>query len=50
MDEQSQPEQVHVEAANLKAPRVYVGNLAFSVGWQDLKGTPHTQQHGRTLG
>ena len=30
-------EAVHVDAASLKAPRVYVGNLAFSVGWQDLK-------------
>ena len=30
-------EQLHVDAASLKAPRVYVGNLAFSVGWQDLK-------------
>ena len=30
-------EQLHVDPASLKAPRVYVGNLAFSVGWQDLK-------------
>ena len=26
-----------VEPGSLKVPRVYVGNLAFSVGWQDLK-------------
>ena len=30
-------EAVPIDAASLKAPRVYVGNLAFSVGWQDLK-------------
>ena len=42
VEEQPQ-EQVHVDPASLKAPRVYVGNLAFSVGWQDLKGaTPDT--------
>ena len=26
-----------VDPSTLRVPRVYVGNLAFSVGWQDLK-------------
>jgi RNA recognition motif-containing protein len=35
--EETTQEAVPVDPSSLKAPRVYVGNLAFSVGWQDLK-------------